>query len=221
MKRPIATALCLMLCAGCAPQADPPAAAGAPQAETVNPQAQALAQAEQAGLLHAEKEQMSAEQALEQVAAPFEDGQTARLTDETLSIQGEDGASRTYFVFEVADAAGEPVGKLAIDRESGEKYYYLGDGVLEDYSSFPLYDPAAEAHPGWAGTYSSAVGVTLELEMAGEDGLAFRFSDGTTGMATIDGETAHSADGALHFLLVEPIVTVAGGGLTGNYTAAG
>ena len=115
-------------------------------------------------------------------------------------------------------AENRAVGKVAVDCETGEKYHYLGDGVLEDYSTFPLYDAAAEREEGWPGKYVSPAGVTLEVAQDQEDSITYRFSDGTEGVAAVSGETAKSEDGTLNFLLAERIVTVAGGGVTGNYT---
>lgn len=220
MKRPIAFAvLCTLLLSGCAQQtgeADP----AAEEAGRVNAQMQALEQAEQAGLLEDEPFQLSSEEALERVAGTIDaQAYTVEQSGETLSVGGEDGPAHEYFVFEVRDAAGESVGKVAVDRETGEKYYYLGDGVLEDYESFPLYDPEAERPAGWEGQYVNPADVSLTITEEQDGAFAYAFSDGTQGTAAVSGETAKSADGEINFLLAEGIITVAGGGLTGNYIA--
>lgn len=220
MKRPIAFAvLCTLLLSGCTQQtgaADP----AAEEAGRVNAQMQALEQAEQAGLLEDEPFQLSSEEALERVAGTIDaQAYTVEQSEETLAVGGEDGPAHEYFVFEVCDAAGEPVGKVAVDRETGEKYYYLGDGVLEDYESFPLYDPEAERPAGWEGQYVNPADVSLTITEEQDGAFAYAFSDGTQGTAAVSGETAKSADGEINFLLAEGIVTVAGGGLTGNYIA--
>lgn len=221
MKRTIAAAvLGTLLLSGCTQQTDV-LEPTVEESAKVNPQTQALEQAAQAGLLRDESETgLSEREARGQVAGVLDESEYAvELTDETLTV-GEDDAARDYYVFEVIDVAeSRAVGKVAVDCETGEKYYYLGDGVLEDYSTFPLYDEAAERSEGWPGRYVSPAGVTLEITQAeGEEGFSFRFSDGTAGTAAASGDTAKSADETLNFLLAGRIVTVAGGGLTGNYT---
>lgn len=221
MNRTIAVAaLGALLLSGCTAQTD----VLEPKTEEtakVNPQTQALEQAEQAGLLRdTSSTGLTEREALEQVAGVI-NGQeyTVEATDETLSVGTDGASSRDYYVFAVtATAEGRDVGKVAVDCETGEKYHYLGDGVLEDYSTFPLYDAAAERAEGWPGQYVSPAGVTLEVAQDSEDSISYRFSDGTEGAAAVTGETAKSADGELNFLLAGQIVTVAGGGLTGNYT---
>lgn len=220
MKRSIiVAALCTLFLSGCTQQ-ESVVEPAAEQAGAVNPQVQALEQAEQAGLLEDDSGMLSEEEAMGRVSAPLdEELYTVELTDETLSVGGEDGQAHEYFVFAVSHAAGEPVGRIAIDRETGEKYYYLGDGVLEDYTSFPLYDAEAEEQAGWPGTYVNASGLSLTVTQEEEGAFAYAFSDGTEGTAAVTGETAKSADGEINFLLANKVVTVAGGGLTGNYTA--
>lgn len=221
MKRTIAAAvLGTLLLSGCTQQTDV-LEPTAEEAAKVNPQTQALEQAAQAGLLSDGTETgVSEREAREQVAGVLDqDEYEVEMTDETLTV-GEDDAARDYYVFEViAVAESRTVGKVAVDCETGEKYHYLGDGVLEDYSTFPLYDEAAERSEGWPGRYVSPAGVTLEItQTEGEESFSYRFSDGTEGTAAASGDTAKSADEMLNFLLAGRIVTVAGGGLTGNYT---
>lgn len=221
MKRTIAAAvLGTLLLSGCAKQTDV-LEPTAEETAKVNPQSEALAQAEQAGLLQSSVDKgLSEQEARDQVADVLDaEDYAVEQTEETLTV-GADEDARDYFVFEViARAENRTVGKVAVDCETGEKYHYLGDGVLEDYSTFPLYDEAAERSGGWPGRYVSPAGVTLEITQAeGEEGFSFRFSDGTAGTAAASGDTAKSADETLNFLLAGRIVTVAGGGLTGNYT---
>ncbi len=223
VKRSIAvTALCVLVLSGCAGQTDTVGPA-AEEAGKVNPQMQALEQAEQAGLLDGDAvsgETLSEEEVLRQMGELFDTARyMAAATGETLSVGAEAGRTHEYLVVEVRDEMGESVGKLAVDRETGETYHYLGDGVLDDYATFPLYDPAAVHTYGWAGSYAGPASVGLEIVQEEEGRLTYCFSDGTEGVADITGETAKSADGEINFLLAENIVTVAGGGLTGNYTA--
>ena len=221
MKRTIAAAaLGALLLSGCTSQTDVLEPTTEETAK-VNPQTQALEQAAQAGLLRdAAETGLTEHEALEQVAGVIDEEEyTVEATDETLIVGADEASARDYYVFAVTAAAeNRAVGKVAVDCETGEKYHYLGDGVLEDYSTFPLYDAAAEREEGWPGKYVSPAGVTLEVAQDQEDSITYRFSDGTEGAASVSGETAKSEDGALNFLLAERIVTVAGGGLTGNYT---
>lgn len=186
----------------------------------VNPQTQALEAATQAGLLSEDAAAgLSEQEALRQVAGAVDETQyVVEATDETLSVGTDAASACEYYVFVVSDATGRTVGKVAVDRETGEKYNYLGDGVLDDYDTFPLYDAEAEQHKGWPGSYVSPAGVTLTITQEEETGIAYCFSDGTEGTAAVNGETAKSADEQMNFLLADGIVTVAGGGLTGNYT---
>ena len=222
MKRSIAfAALCALFLTGCTQQTGE-AEPVAEQAGSVNPQAQALEQAEQAGLLDGGEydDRMTEEEALARVSAPIDGEQYAVApTGETLSVGGGGGQAHEYFVFSVSRATGEPVGKVAVDRETGEKYNYLGDGVLEGYDSFPLYNAEAEKQTGWDGVYSNATALSLTITQEEEGAFSYAFSDGTEGTAVVTDETAKSEDGEINFLLADNIVTVAGGGLTGNYTA--
>lgn len=203
MERTIAlAALCAVLLSGCTEQMD------AAQKQAV--------QQDQTGGTH-EECLLTEAQARKQVLAPLSGTCSAVLTEETLSVCAADGAEHAYFVFEVSGAEGTPVGKAAVDRTTGEAYYYLGDGVLEDYTAFPLYDAAASDRQSWAGVYLGEDGSTLTVGQQEEGSITYAFSDGTQGEAATDGGTAVSADGTLHFLLEQGIMTVAGGEQAGVY----
>lgn len=221
MKRSVAmVVLGTLLLSGCTQQTD----VMEPTAEEtakVNPQTQALEAATQAGLLSEDTAVgLSEQEALQQVAGGIDETEyTVEATEETLSVGADAASAREYYVFVVSDSTGRTVGKVAVDRETGEKYSYLGDGVLDDYSTFPLYDAEAEQHKGWPGSYVSSAGRTLTITQEQESEIVYCFSDGTEGTAAVNGETAKSEDEQMNFLLADGIVTVAGGGLTGNYTA--
>ena len=203
MERTIAlAALCAVLLSGCTEQMD--------AAEK-----QAVQQDQTGGV--EETRLLSEAQAQKQVLAPLSGTCSAVLTEEILSVCAADGAEHAYFVFEVSGAEGTPVGKAAVDRTTGEAYYYLGDGVLEDYTAFPLYDAAASDRQSWAGVYLGENGSTLTVGQQEEGSITYAFSDGTQGEAATDGGTAVSADGTLHFLLEQGIMTVAGGEQAGVY----
>lgn len=223
MKRAMAFAIFgMLLLSGCAQQTDVMGPSAEESGEE-SPQLQALERAEQAGLLDMSEdahETLTEEEALNAVTQPLDASQyTAAMTDEVLSIGAETSEARAYFVVEVNGADGKPVGKVAVDQETGERYNYLGDGVLEDYATFPLYDPTVDGVGGWEGTYKGPVSILLEITRDTPDTLTYLFSDGTQGTASVSGETARSEDGDINFLLAENIITVAGGGLTGNYVA--
>lgn len=203
MERTIAlAALCAVLLSGCTEQMDAA-------------QKQAVQQDQTGGV--EETRLLSEAQAQKQVLAPLSGTCSAVLTEETLSVCAADGAEHAYFVFEVSGAEGTPVGKAAVDRTTGEAYYYLGDGVLEDYTAFPLYDAAVSNRQSWAGVYLGENGSTLTVGQQEEGSITYAFSNGTQGEAATDGGTAVSADGTLHFLLEQGIMTVAGGEQAGVY----
>lgn len=203
MERTIAlAALCAVLLSGCTEQMDAA-------------QKQAVQQDQTGGV--EETRLLSEAQAQKQVLAPLSGTCSAVLTEETLSVCAADGAEHAYFVFEVSGAEGTPVGKAAVDRTTGEAYYYLGDGVLEDYTAFPLYDAAVSDRQSWAGVYLGEDGSTLTVGQQEEGSITYAFSDGTQGEATVDGGAAVSVDGTLHFLLEQGIMTVAGGEQAGVY----
>lgn len=221
MKRSVAmVALGTLLLSGCIQQTDVMESTEE-QAAKANPQTQALEAATQAGLISEDATVgLSEQEALQQVSDAVDKTQYAvEATEETLSVGTDAASACEYYVFVVSDATGRTVGKVAVDRETGEKYNYLGDGVLDDYATFPLYNAEAEQHKGWPGSYVSPAGVTLTITQEEETGIVYCFSDGTEGTAAVNGETAKSADEQVNFLLADGIITVAGGGLTGNYTA--
>ena len=192
------TALCAVLLTGCAAQ---PAAQEPDSSETV-----------------AAVRQLTATEAEQRALAPLRAGCTAVLTDEQLSVRAADGTSRSYYVFAISRADGSDAGKAAVDCMTGQVYHYLGDGVLEPYTSFLLYD-GDRAGQDWPGVYADENGRTLTLVLQEDGSLSYTFSDGTAGTAMVSGDTAASADGMLTFLLEQGIVTAAGGSVTGNYIA--
>lgn len=219
MKRSVVLlAVMLQFLSGCAGQ---DATAG--HDKPANPQQQALEQAEQAGLLEDGKEEaepLTAHDAaglLGEALAPEE--YLIELTDIQLEIGQEEDGAHSFFVFDIKDMSGGAVGQAAVDKLTGEKYRYLGEGRLDDFDTLSLEMPEAEQEVcDWAGGYTSPVGVTLEILQGDQSSFEYLFSDGTTGHARITGNTAKSDGGEINFLYSEDIITVAGGGLTGNYT---
>lgn len=223
MKRRVAfLALFVLMLSACGKEVDvvePEANKEPPQ----NPQSQVLDRAEQAGLLEKEEpeESLSPEDAASSVTESLiEGGYTAALTDTQLQVGADEGAAHDYYVFDIQDAAGASFGQVAVDKETGDKYTYLGNGMLDDYAKFPLYDPSVDEVCDWAGTYKGPAGVALEVLQGDPNSFEYIFSDGTTGSAQISGNTAKSSDGGINFLFSEGVITVAGGTVTGNYTTA-
>ena len=197
-RRAVLGGLCAVLLTGCA--------------------AQTAAQAPDSSETVAAVRQLTVSEAEQRALAPLLAGCTAMLTDKQLSVRAADGTSRGYYVFAISRADGSDAGKAAVDCMTGQVYHYLGDGVLEPYTSFLLYD-GDRAGQDWPGVYADENGRTLTLTLQEDGSLSYTFSDGTAGTAMVSGDTAASADGMLTFLLEQGIVTAAGGSVTGNYIA--
>lgn len=166
-----------------------------------------------------EDDSLTEEEALGSVTEPIDtNSYTVETTDTQLEISppGSVEAHR-FYVFAVKDNAGSEVGQIAVDRDTGEKFTYQGEGVIDTYDSFPLYDAKRESQT-WEGNYKGPSSLWLTIHSVNEEGFEFAFSDGTSGHAVLSGDTAKSEDEELNFLLSEKIVTVAGKGLTGNYS---
>ncbi len=219
MKRFIALpVLFVLLLAGCAEQ-DGDAAAAAQADVAENPQLQALEQAREAGLLTDKAEEpalLTAHEAANLLTEALDaDAYEVALTDIQLEVgESKDGA-HAFFVFDVQTASGSAVGQAAVDRQTGETYRYLGEGTLDDFETLRQSDAGEECD--WAGEYESPVSVGLEILQGDPHSFEYRFSDGTAGNAGITGSTAKSQDGEMNFLYSDDIVTVVGGGMTGNY----
>ncbi len=211
MKRwPVAAAVLAACLTGCAGETT----------ATVNPQTQALERAEQAGLIQeAEKKPqlLSVYEAQKRAGEQFDsESYAVAPSDEKLECEIE-GETHEFAVFDVSRRAdGGAVGQVAVDRVTGERYSYPGEGVLEDYDALL----AAQENSGtvWSGSYAAASGASVTLEQTGEDTFTFTFSDGVTGTASADRDSAASEDGETRFLLHENVLTVIGSGETGNYT---
>ena len=179
---------------------------------TVNPQTQALERAEQAGLLREEekKPQLLSVYEAQKLAGEQFDSESYAVAPsrETLECEVE-GETHSFAVFDVSRRAdGGAVGQVAVDRVTGDRYSYHGEGVLGEYDAL-LSEP---------GDYAASSGASVTLEQTGEGTFTFTFSDGVTGTASADRDSAASEDGETRFLLHEDVLTVIGSGETGNYT---
>ncbi len=104
-----------------------------------------------------------------------------------------------YALFTVSDADGNQIGTVAIDQESGDRYNYAGEGMLSEYSDFPLYDAATDAQCDWNGVFVNGA-ISVELMQADSTSFEFYFSDEGDGIARIQGNTAQTTDGAYTFV---------------------
>lgn len=212
MKRwPVVTVLLAACLTGCAGE----------KAESVNLQSQALERAEQAGLIReeAKKPQLLSVYESQQLAGEQFGSESYAVapSDEKLECEIE-GDTHEFAVFEACRRSdGSEVGQVAVDRVTGERYSYEGEGVLGDYGAMLTEDESESAD--WSGSYTcESSGVSVTLSQTDPETFSYAFSDGVSGAATAGKDSAASEDGAIRFLLHEGVLTVIGGGETGNYT---
>lgn len=211
MKRwPVVTVLLAACLAGCA----------AEKTESVNLQSQALERAEKAGLIREEekKPQLLTVYESQQLAGEQFDSESYAVAPSSEKLECEiEGETHEFAVFEVNRRTdGASVGQVAVDRVTGDRYSYDGEGVLGDYEA--LLSAGESGSIDWSGSYtceSSGLGVTLE--QTDDTSFTYAFSDGVTGSASISKDSAASEDGTVRFLLHEGVLTVIGEGETGNY----
>ena len=211
MKRwPVAAAVLAACLTGCAGETT----------ATVNPQTQALERAEQAGLLREEekKPQLLSVYEAQKLAGEQFDSESYAVAPSRETLECEiEGETHSFAVFDVSRRAdGGAVGQVAVDRVTGDRYSYPGEGVLGEYDA--LLSEPEDTETDWAGCYAASSGASVMLEQTGEGTFTFTFSDGVTGMASADRDSAASEDGEIRFLLHEDVLTVIGSGETGNYT---
>lgn len=184
-----------------------------PTRESVSAQAQALEEAQRKGLLQETTEvQVTQEQAKNDIEK-IVTADSVSVVDEA-EVVSEQG--NLCYVFSVQNGT-EEIGQMAIDTVTGDKFYYLGEGVLEDYKAFPAYNPLSEVDERWCGTFEGPLYQAMKLEPVDEDQIVYSFDNGPNGTAFLEGESAKSEDGELIFLLSEEGITVIGGNQTGNY----
>ncbi len=170
------------------------------------------------------KTQLTEDEAKALVTEKLPEGYQATASGTVESDQIKKGA--TYALFAVADQDGKQVGTVAIDRESGDRYNYAGEGTLSEYSDFPLYDAATDAQCDWNGVFQNGE-ISIELMQADSTSFEFYFSDSGDGVARVKGNTAQTTDGKYTFTYDEQddgsVVLRIGGTDTahaGNYTKA-
>lgn len=142
------------------------------------------------------KTQLTEDEAKALVKEKLPEGYQATAAGTAESDQIKKGAS--YALFTVADKDGKRVGTVAIDRESGDRYNYAGEGKLSEYSEFPLYDAATDAQCDWNGVFKNGT-LSVELMQADSTSFEFYFSDGGDGVARVKGNTAQTTDGKYTF----------------------
>ena len=161
MKRwPVAAAVLAACLTGCAGETT----------ATVNPQTQALERAEQAGLLREEekKPQLLSVYEAQKLAGEQFDSESYAVAPsrETLECEVE-GDTHSFAVFDVSRRAdGGAVGQVAVDRVTGDRYSYHGEGVLGEYDA--LLSEPEDTETDWAGCYAASSGASVTLEQTGE-----------------------------------------------------
>ena len=129
-----------------------------------------------------------------------------------LEVEGQ-----SYYVFIVANREdNRVVGQLAVNKETGEKYNYEGEGILGDYSEFSLYDPKTDAAFDWEGVFTDG---ERTIELLPIDGRSCEYVLGDrTGVARIDGGTAKDEENDVTFSWDEDGKLVLLGGVEGAFT---
>lgn len=185
-----------------------------------NPQSQALAKAENAGLLKEPEPILLSEWgAQKNISASLRDAYAVTLLEEREN-GGDIIEGHPYFLFEVRNSEGDLLGEIAVDRITGDKYHYLGETQFDSFETFPLSDAEEEPQIQWSGEYINANQLSLYVVQNDADKLIYRFSDGTEGTAYLSDNTAksESEENAILFLRSDEILTVVGEGVSGNYT---
>ena len=110
-----------------------------------------------------------------------------------LEVEGD-----SYYLFIIASRAdNKVVGQLAVNKNTGEKYNYEGEGTLGDYSEFSLYNPETDAVHDWEGVFQDGER-TLELLPIDENSFEYILGD-LTGVARIEGSTAKDLENNVTF----------------------
>gem|GEM_PF-1816300 len=192
----------------------------APAHNTTNPQSQALAKAENAGLLKDPEPILLSEwEAQKNITASLRDTYAVTLLEE----QGNGSdiiEGHPYFIFEVRNSEGDFLGEIAVDRVTGDKYHYQGEKQFDSFETFPLLDSDEEQPIQWSGEYISAKQISLYVIQNDTDKFIYQFSNGTEGTAYLSDNTAksESEENTILFLRSDEILTVVGEGVSGNYT---
>ncbi len=122
------------------------------------------------------------------------DGYTAEFAGNVSSDNHE------YLVFQVKDAAGNDIGDVAIDTQSGERYNYEGEGYMSDYSNFALYDENQDAVCDWNGTFTKDAEHSVSLAQADSNSFEYSFTADKSGIARITGNTASDTNQTIRFI---------------------
>lgn len=122
-----------------------------------------------------------------------------------------------YYVFIVANKTDNtPVGQIAVDRKTGDKYNYKGEHTLEDYSEFKLYNPSTDMQAEWEGIFTDG---TRSLELLPMDDKSFEYIlDDESGVANATGNTAKDVARDVTFTYGEDGSITISGEITGVFT---
>ncbi len=131
-----------------------------------------------------------------------------------LEVEGDN-----YYVFIIANRAdNKVVGQLAVNKKTGDKYNYEGEGTLGDYSEFSLYNPETDATYDWEGVFQDGER-TIELLPIDDNSFEYILGD-LTGVARIEGSTARDLENDVTFSWDEDGGLVLLGGAEGNFAPA-
>lgn len=124
-----------------------------------------------------------------------------------------------YYVFLVAAKAdNKPVGQVAVNKRTGEKFNYEGENKLSSYEDFQLYDPAVDAVVDWEGVFTDGER-TLELIPMDERSFEYMLDD-LVGVARGTGNTAEDEENGVTFTYEDGVITLSGAA-EGAFTRAG
>ncbi|MGM9611880.1 MAG: hypothetical protein ACI3XZ_00100 [Butyricicoccus sp.] len=131
-----------------------------------------------------------------------------------LEVEGD-----SYYLFIIANRTdNKVVGQLAVNKKTGDKYNYEGEGTLGDYSEFSLYNPETDAVYDWEGIFVEGER-TLELLPIDENSFEYILGD-LTGVARIEGSTAQDLENNVTFSWDEDGGLVLLGDAEGNFAPA-
>lgn len=210
---------CLLACAAC--EKKQPASAGS-SSQTVEPQSSAVVQQPEKPVEQKDPAKTPTESELSmsdarRLLAETIDTEKYLLLDAKTNLEVD---GHRYYVFIVADRAdSKAVGQVAVDKATGEKYNYEGEGHLGAYSDFSLYDPVVDAVYDWEGVFTDG---SRTLELLPMDAGSFEYLlDERDGVARIEGGKAKDAENDIAFAWNEDGSLTLSGAAEGVFSPAG
>lgn len=183
-------AFCLLCCAGCEKNGADASSSLAPGASSSLP----VSDVTPTQPAQSADDDLSVSEARALLAETIDTGTYLILDGNTkVEVDGEG-----YYVFLVATKAdNKAVGQVAVNKRTGEKFNYQGEGQLTDYADFQLYDPAVDAVAEWEGVFTDG---TRTLELIPMDERSFEYMlDDMNGVARGTGNTAEDEENGFTF----------------------